>query len=92
MSVSPLVLNNDLRMAHCGALREQLVAALAQKVPIVLDAHRVRFVDLATLQVLLAFTRQAAKARRPVDWHDVSPVLRELSVSTGVALGFGGSP
>ena len=65
-SPTQITLSSDLRVAQCEGLRDRLLAALAADGPITIDARRVRFSDLMTLQVLWAFTKEAREAAREV--------------------------
>ncbi len=55
-------------IAEADALRGQLAAALDSGAPVSVDASKVRRVDTATLQVLLAFRRAADGTGREVRW------------------------
>jgi anti-anti-sigma regulatory factor len=78
---APLTLDADLRIGTAPALRETLLAALAEGGVVDIDGAAVAQVDTAALQVLAAFSRDARAAGVAVAWTGVSDSLRR-GVST----------
>jgi phospholipid transport system transporter-binding protein len=76
-SLAPITLDADLRLSQAPALRERLLKALAARSPVTIDGGDVAQVDTAALQVLCAFTRDAAGQGLSVAWGGVSGVLRD---------------
>ena len=56
-----LVLNENLTISQAALLHKKLSKGLAAKLPLILNAERVRQVDTAALQVLVAFCKNAQK-------------------------------
>ena len=78
---APLMLDADLRIGAAPALRETLLAVLAEGGAVDIDAAAVTQVDTAALQVLAAFSRDARAAGVAVGWTGVSDSFRR-GVST----------
>ena len=71
MSYMNIKLPSELNIRQVAELKEPLNEALNADSDIVLDASDVDMVDTAALQLLLAFIRQAALKKRPVEWRSV---------------------
>ena len=83
-SLAPIALDVDLRLSQAPVLRERLLKALAAGSPVTLDGGNVTQVDTAALQVLCAFTRDAAGQGLTVAWGEVSQVLRDGAAMLGL--------
>jgi len=83
-TLAPIALDADLRLSQAPALRERLLKALAAGSSVTLDGGDVAQVDTAALQVLCAFTRDAAGQGLSVGWGKVSQVLRDGSAMLGL--------
>ncbi|WP_250625333.1 STAS domain-containing protein [Pinirhizobacter soli] len=83
-SLAPIALDADLRLSQAPALRERLLKALAARSPVTIDGGDVAQVDTAALQVLCAFTRDAAGQGLSFSWGGVSGVLRDGAAMLGL--------
>jgi len=72
MSHMNVKLPNELNIRQVAELKEQLIEALNTDSDISLDGSDVDMVDAAALQLLLAFTQQAALKKCQVEWGDMS--------------------
>jgi anti-anti-sigma regulatory factor len=88
--MSAIKLESRLDLAAAEALRSTLLEALAASATATLDGSAVESIDTACLQVLAAYAREAAEARRPLAWAGVSPALaghaRRLGLGNLLAL------
>lgn len=74
----------DLLVSGVGELHAQLLDALAQPVPVVLDASAVVRLDTSGLQLLEAFVHARDAAAKPWRWDGVGEVLRDAAVRLGL--------
>ncbi len=63
---------DSLNIAGVGDLYAKLLTALADGQVIKLDVSRIERIDAAVLQMLYAFSKEAAEHGNPVDWSDAS--------------------
>jgi anti-anti-sigma regulatory factor len=92
-------LGPECTLRHAAALQAQLLAAVSPADTVIVDAGAVGRVDMACLQLLVAFAHREAAAGRRITWHNPSDQLREASARVGLdailglpAQGDGGSP
>lgn len=74
-----------LDVQYAETLRARLLAALADRGPIVLSAGGVMRADAAGLQLLIAFVRSARTTGVDWSWQAVSPALSDAARLLGVA-------
>ena len=74
----------DLLVPGAGDLHAQLLEALAQPAPVVLDAAAVARLDTSGLQLLEAFVYARDAAAGPWRWDNVGEVLREAAAGLGL--------
>jgi phospholipid transport system transporter-binding protein len=88
----PLHLDGDLSISNVEALKRQLDAALSDGAPVLLDGAGIDRIDAAALQLLAAFTREAAHRDLRVSWQSASPRLVAAARAIGLheAVGLGG--
>ena len=79
-----LVFEGSLDIAGAGLLREQLMQALSEKQPVVIDAANVERVDTAALQVLTAFFKDAGAQNLEVRWKEPAQVLTNAAQMLGL--------
>lgn len=86
----PLVLDADCLLESANELRKELLLRLERTAPISIDASEVERIDTASLQVLVAFTRDCKAAGRAIEWTGVAPALadsaRLLDLSSALGL------
>ena len=79
-----LVFEGTLDIAGAGRLREQLMHALSEKQPVVIDAANVERVDTAALQVLTAFFKDAGAQNQEISWKEPAQVLTNAAQLLGL--------
>ena len=81
---SAIVFDGSLDIAGAGRLREQLLQALTDNQPVVLDAANVERVDTAALQVLTAFFKDATAQNLDVQWKEPAQALKNAAQLLGL--------
>ncbi len=91
MNAGKICLESHLDMDALPALAQALRNALAEKAPLLLDGSRVKSINGAALQLLLAATQSAQQADISFNWHQPSPPLERavelLGLSNDLELG-----
>ena len=77
MSTTTLVLEADLTVFAVAALKERLLAALADSPQLVIDANAVSEVDGAGLQLLLSACKEAQQRGGHMVLQGLSPQMQE---------------
>jgi phospholipid transport system transporter-binding protein len=87
----PLRLDGDLSISNVDPLKRQLDTALADGAPVLFDGAGIDRIDAAGLQLLAAFTREAAHRGLPVSWQSPAPRLLAAARAIGLqdAIGLG---
>ncbi len=80
-----MLLVADLTLLGADDLRLALLQALERGEHVQLDGRRVQRVDLACLQVLVAFVRATAERGQPASWVGYSKELEQAARVGGVA-------
>ena len=79
-----IVLDEDLELAGVGVLLNQLRKAVDKKCSLVMDGSKVRVVDTAILQLLVAVFRQAQQQQTGITWLQPSESLRNTAALLGL--------
>lgn len=78
------VLDKKLSIADVGELTDSLASLLEDDKELVMDANSIESVDIAVLQVLVAFSNAALEKSKSVHWRSESGTFRESTVLAGV--------
>lgn len=84
-----LVLRGDLTVSTTASLHAELHTALTSGRPIEIDAGGVERVDMAAMQLLWAFAREAQARRLPLQWTRRPDALTEAAATMGLDEGLG---
>lgn len=89
-----LAMREECTLSEASELKRELSALLADPAPVAVDAGAVERIDVAALQLLLAFTRDRRAAGLEWGWRACSPAFHAAAGRLGLVtlLGLGARP
>lgn len=82
--IARIRLGSELGIEEAGALQQQLLAAVDEPRVVELDAHDVRDIHTAALELFCLFCRDRRAAGRVTRWADPSDTLRSAATLLGM--------
>ncbi|NQY27639.1 MAG: STAS domain-containing protein [Piscirickettsiaceae bacterium] len=76
---------DSLNISGVGDLYAKLLTALAEGLVITLNVSKIERIDAAALQMLYAFSKEAAEHGNPIDWSDASDAFCRGAQLLGLA-------
>ncbi len=75
----PVILASQSGIKNIAELKERLTVALSSGSAITIDAGKVESIDIAALQLLVAFINSAREQSRTFEWKELSTVFCDMA-------------